>query len=172
MDAQDDFLGTGALVERARLCCHPWEAGYSSKPTHVTQAVYSLSSGCGQLYPKHSLPRSPASVWAPGLRSPPCWRREGGHPGRLARLSVRIKSRLELRSRGRPLLGALAASLSREQLPRRLGSREALRAGGARSCPHCMPNHCSWSAHWAASLSLPSRSPSSPLPSMSSTSSS
>lgn len=43
-----------------------------------------------------------------------------------------------------------------------------------RSCrpPHCMPNHCSWSAHWAASLSLPSRSPSSPLPSMSSTSSS
>lgn len=38
--------------------------------------------------------------------------------------------------------------------------------------PHCMPNHCSWSAHWAASLSLPSRSPSSPLPSMSSTSSS
>lgn len=35
-----------------------------------------------------------------------------------------------------------------------------------------MPNHCSWSAHWAASLSLPSRSPSSPLPSMSSPSSS
>lgn len=122
--------------------------------------------------PEALLPRSPSSVWAPGLRSPPCWRREGGHPGRLARLSVRIKSRLELRSRGRPLLGALAASLSREQLPRRLGSREALRAGGARSCPHCMPNHCSWSAHWAASLSLPSRSPSSPLPSMSSTSSS
>lgn len=37
---------------------------------------------------------------------------------------------------------------------------------------HCMPNHCSWSAHCAASLSLPSRSPSSPLPSMSSPSSS
>lgn len=43
---------------------------------------------------------------------------------------------------------------------------------GLSSCPHCIPNHCSWSAHWAASLSLPSRSPSSPLPSMSSTSSS
>lgn len=37
---------------------------------------------------------------------------------------------------------------------------------------HCMPNHCSWSAHCAASLSLPSRSPSSPLPSISSPSSS
>ena len=35
-----------------------------------------------------------------------------------------------------------------------------------------IPNHCSWSAHCAASLSLPSRSPSSPLPSMSSPSSS
>lgn len=45
-------------------------------------------------------------------------------------------------------------------------------AGRGGCAPHCMPNHCSWSAHWAASLSLPSRSPSSPLPSMSSTSSS
>ncbi|KAF3850644.1 hypothetical protein F7725_012417 [Dissostichus mawsoni] len=50
---------------------------------------------------------------------------------------------------------------------RRRGGCFSLSLGG-----HCIPNHCSWSAHCAASLSLPSRSPSSPLPSMSSPSSS
>lgn len=59
------------------------------------------------------------------------------------------------------------------------GGKPALLRGDSllcrKTCPAQwlgMPNHCSWSAHCAASLSLPSRSPSSPLPSMSSPSSS
>lgn len=158
--------------------------GNSFKPIHVTEHCLFLEFLDLEIsYIKSTLgPEAPTCAWVSGHSLSPPWLEQGRMEihGRLVRLCFRneVTTRNWERGGRDPCCNHMLNHCPPEsRLLRFLQSTEVLRAGQATAAmelppPHCMPNHCSWSAHWAASLSLPSRSPSSPLPSMSSTSSS